>query len=125
VLAGALWREGGRLRRLGILAVAAVVRRACWAGSAWPRHHLTGRAGAERDGAVLAAALVYVQIVFGAILTHAGSIDLHRAGAALVFVLVPIVATQLRRTGDAVAAPVTRFVTILLGIQLLLGIGSL
>jgi cytochrome c oxidase assembly protein subunit 15 len=74
--------------------------------------------------AVLAAVLVYVQIVFGALLTHAGRIDLHLAGAVLVFVLVPIVAAQLRRTGDAVAAPVSRLVSVLLGVQLLLGIGS-
>jgi hypothetical protein len=57
-------------------------------------------------------------------LTHAGRIDLHLAGALLVFVLVPIVAAQLRRTGDAVAAPISRLVTVLLGIQLLLGIAS-
>jgi hypothetical protein len=73
---------------------------------------------------VLAAVLVYVQIVFGALLTHAGRIDLHLAGALLVFVFVPIVAAQLRRTGDAVAAPISRLVTVLLGIQLLLGLGS-
>src|SRR5262249_23271636 len=75
--------------------------------------------------AVLAAALVYVQIVFGALLTHAGRIDLHLAGAVIVFVLVPIVAAQLRRTGDAVAAPVSRLVSLLLRRQLLLGAGSL
>src|SRR5262249_56868396 len=74
--------------------------------------------------AVLAAAIVYVQIVFGALLTHAGRIDLHLAGAVIVFVLVPIVAAQLRRTGDAVAAPVSQLVSILLGVQLLLGAGS-
>src|SRR2546429_346829 len=74
--------------------------------------------------AVLAAVLVYAQIVFGALLTHAGRIDLHLAGAVLVFVLVPIVAAQLRRTGDTVAAPVSRLVSVLLGVQLLLGIGS-
>jgi len=74
--------------------------------------------------AVLAAALVYVQIVFGALLTHAGRIDLHLAGAGLVFVLVPIVAARLRRTGDAIAAPISRLISVLLGVQLLLGVGS-
>jgi heme a synthase len=155
MLAGVLWREGGR-RRLGLLAVAAVVSQGvlgglrvvlledtlaifhgCLAQAFFallavitlltaPRRHVTASPvePALKGMAVLAAVLVYVQIAFGALLTHAGRIDLHLAGAALVFVLVPSVAAQLRRTGDAVAAPVSRCVTILLGIQLLLGIGS-
>ena len=155
-LAAALWREGGRLRRLGLLAVAAVVAQGvlgglrvvlladtlaifhgCLAQAFFallaaialltaPR----GRAAARpiepalKGLAVLAAVLVYVQIVFGALLTHAGRIDLHLAGALLVLVFVPIVAAQLRRTGDPVAAPVARWLTVLLGVQLLLGVGS-
>jgi heme a synthase len=155
-LAAALWREGGRLRRLGLIAVAAVVAQGVLGGlrvvllkdtlaifhgclaqaffallavialMTAPR----GRAAAPpvepalRGLAVLAAVLVYAQIVFGALLTHAGRIDMHLAGALLVFVFVPIVAAQLRRTGDTVAAPVSRVVTVLLGIQLLLGVGS-
>ena len=141
-LAGALWREGGRLRRLGLVAVAAVVAQGVLGGlrvvllqDTLAIFHgclaqaffallavivlLTAQRGrvvaspvepALRGLAVLAAVLVYVQIVFGALLTHAGRIDLHLAGAVLVFVLVPIVAAQLRRTGDAVAAPVSRLV---------------
>lgn len=156
VLAGALWREGGRLRRLGLLAVAAVVAQGvlgglrvvlledtlaifhgCLAQAFFALLAVivlltapSGRAAAApvepavKGLAVLAAALVYLQIVFGALLTHAGRIDLHLAGAVLVFVLVPIVAAQLRRTGDAVAMPVSRLVSVLLGFQLLLGIGS-
>jgi heme A synthase len=73
---------------------------------------------------VLAASLVYVQIVFGALLTHSGRLDLHLAGAVLVFVLVPLVTAQLRRTGDAVAAPLARLLLVLLGVQLALGAGS-
>ena len=73
---------------------------------------------------VVAAALVYVQIVFGALLTHAGRLDLHLAGAVLVFVLVPLVAAQLRRTGDVVAAPLARLLLVLLAVQLTLGAGS-
>jgi len=73
---------------------------------------------------VLAAALVYVQIVFGALLTHAGRLDLHLAGAVLVFALVPVVTARLRRATDPVAAPVTRLLLVLLGIQLVLGVGS-
>jgi cytochrome c oxidase assembly protein subunit 15 len=156
ILAGALWREGARLRRLGLVAVAAVIAQGVLGGlrvvlleDTLAIFHgclaqaffallavitvLTAPRGrvpaapvepALRGLAVLAAALVYVQIVFGALLTHAGRIDLHLAGAVLVFVLVPIVAAQLRRTGDVVAAPMSRLVTALLGLQLLLGIGS-
>jgi heme a synthase len=155
-LAGALWREGGRLRRLGLVAVAAVVAQGVLGGLRVVLLQDTlaifhgclaqaffallaviallaapgGRVAASpvepalKGLAVLAAVLVYVQIVFGALLTHAGRIDLHLAGAVLVFVLVPIVAAQLRRTGDAVAAPVSRLVSVLLGVQLLLGVGS-
>jgi cytochrome c oxidase assembly protein subunit 15 len=155
-LAGALWREGGRLRRLGLVAVGVVVAQGvlgglrvvlledtlaivhgCLAQAFFallatialltaPR----GRAVAApvepalRGLAVFAAGLVSVQIVFGALLTHAGRIDLHLAGAVLVFVLVPIVAAQLRRTGDPVAVPIARLVNALLGVQLLLGVGS-
>jgi cytochrome c oxidase assembly protein subunit 15 len=72
----------------------------------------------------LAAALVYVQIVFGALLTHAGRLDLHLAGAAAVFALLPVVTARIRRSGDPVAAPAARALLALLGVQLLLGIGS-
>jgi heme a synthase len=155
-LAGALWREGGRLRRLGLIAVGAVIAQGLLGGLrvvlladtlaifhgilaqaffallaslallTAPRGRVTG-APVERPLValtVLAAALVYVQIVFGALLTHAGRIDLHLAGAVLVFVLVPIVTAQLRRRGDAVTAPVSRLVLVLLGLQLVLGVGS-
>ena len=73
---------------------------------------------------VLAAGLVYVQIVFGALLTHGGRIDLHLAGAVAVFVFVPVVTARLRRSGDVVAAPFARVLIIALGIQLLLGAGT-
>ena len=156
LLAGALWREGGRLRRLGLIAVAAVIAQGVLGGlrvvlleDTLAIFHgclaqaffallavivlLTAPRGRVAAGpvepalkglAVLAAVLVYIQIVFGALLTHAGRIDLHLAGAVLVFVLVPIVTAQLRRTGDEVATPVSRLVIVLLGVQLLLGLGS-
>jgi hypothetical protein len=73
---------------------------------------------------VVAAVLVYLQIVFGALLTHAGRVDLHLGGAVLVFALVPLVTAQLRRTGDVVAAPLARLLLVLLGVQLALGAGS-
>jgi cytochrome c oxidase assembly protein subunit 15 len=155
-LAAALWREGGRRRQLGLIAVAVVIAQGVLGGlrvvlledtlaifhgclaqaffallavialMTAPRARVAPPPiqPALRGLAVLAAVLVYVQIVFGALLTHAGRIDLHLAGALLVFVFVPIVAAQLRRTGDAVAAPISRVVAVLLGIQLLLGVGS-
>jgi cytochrome c oxidase assembly protein subunit 15 len=70
------------------------------------------------------AALVYLQIVFGALLTHAGRIDLHLAGALGVFVLAPMVTARLRRGDDGVAASMARGLLILLGLQLLLGVGA-
>jgi cytochrome c oxidase assembly protein subunit 15 len=73
---------------------------------------------------VVAAALVYAQIVFGALLTHAGYLALHLVGALAVFALVPIVTARLRRSGDPVAAPASRALLALLGAQLVLGAGS-
>jgi len=90
-----------------------------WAG-------LSGRGidPALRTLAIGAAGLVYVQIVLGALLTHAGWIELHLAGAVAVFALLPVVAARLRRSGDPVAAPLSRLLLVLLGMQLLLGVGS-
>jgi len=156
VLAAALWREGGRLRRLGLVAVTVVLVQGVVGGlrvvlqqDALAIFHgslaqgffallaalamLTAPRGrvavvqvapSLKALTVVAAALVYVQIVFGALLTHAGRLDLHLAGAALVFVVVPLVTAQLRRTGDAVAAPLASLLLVLLGVQLTLGAGS-
>jgi len=154
-LAAALWRRGGRLRALGLVAALAVVAQGVLGGlrvvlvqDTLAIVHgslaqaffgllvalalLTSRAPAPgravepalRALTGLAAALVYAQIVFGALLTHAGRLDLHLAGALLVFVLVPIVAARTRRGGDPVAAPAARALLVLLGVQLLLGVGS-
>ncbi len=154
-LTALLWREG-RLRRLGLVAVAVVLAQGVLGGLrvvllentlaivhgslaqaffallaaiallTAPRGRVAGARvePALKGLTVLAAALVYAQIVFGALLTHAGRIDLHLAGAVLVFAIVPIVTAPLRRTGDAVAAPVSRLLLVLLGAQLLLGVGS-
>lgn len=79
---------------------------------------------ATRRLAIVAAGLCYLQIVFGALLTHVGRLDLHLVGAFAVFAIVPIVTARLRRSGDAVAAPLARVLLALLGLQLLLGVGS-
>jgi cytochrome c oxidase assembly protein subunit 15 len=74
---------------------------------------------------LVAAGLVYVQIVFGALITHAGWILIHLIGGAAVFVFVPMVTAQLRRSRDAVATPAASALIALLALQLLLGMGSL
>jgi len=156
VLAAALWREGGRLRRLGLVAVAVVLVQGVLGGlrvvlqqdalaivhgglaqaffallaalavltAPLERVPIAHAPKSLTALTVVAAALVYVQIVFGALLTHAGRLALHMAGAALVFVVVPLVTAQVRRTGDVVAAPLASLLLVLLGVQLALGAGS-
>jgi len=156
-LAATLWREGGRPRLLGLVAVAVVLAQgvlgglrvvllqdtlAIIHGSLAPAFFallaalsmLTSPRGrvaaasldpALKGLAVVTAAFVYVQIVFGALLAHAGPLDLHLAGAVLVFAFVPIVTVRMRRTTDAVAAPVATLLLVLLGVQLVLGVGLL
>jgi len=77
-----------------------------------------------RGLALAGALLVYVQIVFGALLTHGGRLDLHLAGAVAVFAALPVLTARLRRTGDAVAAPAARILLLLLALQLALGIAA-
>jgi len=74
--------------------------------------------------ALLAVAALYVQIVLGALLTHAGWLWLHVAGAVVVFAVTPMVTARARRSGDAVAAPISRVLLVLLAVQLLLGAGA-
>src|SRR5438132_625722 len=85
---------------------------------------LRGADPAVRRVAFAAAAAVYLQIVFGALLTHAGWLWLHVGGALAVFAVVPSVTARLRGTGDPVAAPIARVLLVLLGLQLLLGVGT-
>jgi cytochrome c oxidase assembly protein subunit 15 len=155
-LAAALWPRGGWLRRLGLIAVVAVVAQGVLGGlrvvllrDQLAMVHgclaqaffgllaalllLTSPRAAEpaddpgagtRRLALAAVAAGYLQIVFGALLTHAGRIDLHLAGALAVFAIVPVITSRLRRSGDPVAAPVARALLVLLAVQLLLGVGS-
>ena len=92
--------------------------------SSGARLAVRGIDGTSRALAVGAAVLVYLQIVLGAFLTHAGWLELHLAGAVAVFTLIPVVTARLRRSGDAVAAPLSGVLLALLGVQLLLGVGS-
>jgi len=155
-LAAALWREGGRLRVLGLVAVAAVVIQGIFGGlrvvllkdtlaivhgclaqaffalavavavltSSRHRRPVQGVDPTLKTLTMIAVGLVYVQIVFGALLTHAGWIVLHVMGAVAVFGFVPVVTARLRRTGDGTATMAAYALVILLGVQLVLGIGS-
>jgi cytochrome c oxidase assembly protein subunit 15 len=92
--------------------------------SSGARRPVRGIDGPSRALATGAAVLVYLQIALGAFLTHAGWLELHLAGAVAVFTLIPVVTARLRRSGDSVAAPLSRVLLALLGVQLLLGVGS-
>jgi heme a synthase len=83
------------------------------------------REPAVRWLALAAFGMVGVQIVFGALLTHAGWLQLHLAGAVAVYALVPAATARLRHTGDPVATPVAGALLAVLGLQLLLGAATL
>ena len=155
-LAVAMWRAGGRLRWLGVVAVAAVVAQGVLGGlrvvllkdtlaivhgclaqaffalavavslltSSRHRRPVQGIDRVLRTLTFVATALVYLQIVFGALLTHAGYISIHIAGAMVVYCFVPVVTARLRRTGDPIGVPAARALLLLLGVQLLLGAGA-
>jgi cytochrome c oxidase assembly protein subunit 15 len=155
-LAAALWPRGGRLRVLGIVAVATVIAQGVIGGlrvvlltDALAMVHgplaqaflalvvalafLTSGAAARprvvtdaalRWLALAAVAALYFQIVLGALLTHAGWLWLHLAGAVVVFAVTPLATARARRSGDAIAAPVSRVLLVLLGVQLALGVGA-
>ena len=157
-LAAALWPLGGRLRVLGLVAVAAVILQGVLGGLrvtllelrlaivhgclaqayfallvaiamlAWPRASGKSDRLADDEGLVtlttVAATLVYMQIVFGALLTHTGRLHLHLLGAVAVFALVPIVTARARRTGDGIARATSIALLALLGVQLALGLGA-
>ncbi len=77
--------------------------------------------------AMLTTGVLYVQIVFGALLTHLGKrLDAHLLGAAALGLLVPALAVRLRkgRPGrPALLRPVQALVGLLL-LQVLLGLGA-
>ena len=104
------------------LALLAVLVLVTWPGVAAPTAALERT---TRTLTVATAGLVYLQIVFGALLTHAGWLQLHLTGALAVFVVAPMLTARLRRSGDPVAARVALGFTVLLVAQLALGAGSL
>jgi cytochrome c oxidase assembly protein subunit 15 len=75
-----------------------------------------------RTAALAMVALVYAQIVFGALLTHLGRVDLHLVGAAAVLVVVPAVTARARAAGIPL---LRRPAALLLAVVLLqLGLGA-
>lgn len=104
------------------LALLAVLVLATWPGVAAP---IVAGERATRALALATAGLIYLQIVFGALLTHAGWLQLHLTGALAVFVVAPMLTARLRRGGDPVATRVALGFTVLLVVQLALGAGSL
>src|SRR2546422_5310479 len=69
-----------------LVAVAALVTSPRWQEPATAE----ALAASTRSLTLAVAALVYIQIVFGALLTHAGFLQLHMIGALAVFALAPI-----------------------------------
>jgi cytochrome c oxidase assembly protein subunit 15 len=104
------------------LALLAMIVLATWPGVTAPSAALER---STRALGVATAGLVYLQIVFGALLTHAGWLQLHLTGALAVFVAGPVLTARLRRSGDPVAGPVAKGLAALLVVQLVLGVGSL
>jgi cytochrome c oxidase assembly protein subunit 15 len=155
-LAAALWPRGGRLRALGLVALATVIAQGVIGGlrvvlltDALAMVHgplaqaffalvaalafLTSPAARRprlvsdpvlRRLSLLAVAVLYTQIVLGALLTHGGWLWVHVGGAVVVFAVTPVVTARARRSGDAVAAPLARVLLGLLALQLALGIGA-
>lgn len=158
-LAAVLWRAGGRLRTLGLVAAGVVavqgilgglrvvllqdtlaILHGCLAQAFFgllgvialgvsPAASRPLPAAAREPGlrvaALAALGVAYAQVVLGALLTHAGWLQLHLAGALAVYAVVPVATARLRRTGDAVAAPLATALLATLGLQLLLGVATL
>jgi len=93
-------------------------------GAGWAASPPPAPAGKLRALAVAACLVLYAQIVLGALLTHGGSVGLHLAGAAAVFLFVPIVTARARATGEPAFAGPARALLGLLLLQLLLGAGA-
>ena len=84
-------------------------------------------AGRVQRLGVLTTGLIYVQLIFGAILRHRGAADmLHIAGAVIVTVHVILLAARVTRNYDnlPVLVKTARCLLSLLVVQLLLGIGA-
>jgi len=92
-----------------------------------PKKIVIPGAGALKRLCLLTTGFVYVQIIFGAMLTHSGSLlQAHLLFAALITVHVSLLAVRILRYHSD-QSKLVRPVTILLGLlgaQILLGVGS-
>jgi heme a synthase len=79
---------------------------------------------ALRTLAVAAAGLVYLQVVFGAFLTHSNWIALHLAGAVAVYAVLPVAGARVGRWGGDDSRRLARLLLVALVVQLALGVGS-
>jgi len=77
-----------------------------------------------RTTAIAVVALIYLQIVFGALLTHQGRVDLHLIGAAAVLVSVPVLTARARAIGAPLLGQPAAWLLLLLLAQLGLGLGA-
>ena len=103
---------------------------ALFTSPAWtrmPEGPLPGDGGRLGALSLSIAVVVYVQIFFGALLTHLGArLDAHLATAGLLSVLAPLLAARAwrRRAGVPHLVRPAILLCVLLALQLLLGLGS-
>ena len=86
----------------------------------------TAPASSLRRLGLLTTLLIYLQTVFGALLTHRGRLDAHLVGAALLLFLIPTLSHQVKRRhhdrSDLIGPAMA--MNVLFAIQLLLGLGA-
>jgi heme a synthase len=88
---------------------------------------VTTDAGRVQRLSVITTALIYVQLILGAILRHRGEADvLHIVGALVVTVHVVLLTSRIvwNYSNVPVLVKTARVLVVLLGVQLLLGIGA-
>ena len=109
------------------LMVSLAVCTSSWWHCTLPPRQLGPSSARLRSLAIVTAALVYLQIVFGALLTHNGSrLVAHLLNAGLVTVWIGILAGQIlyRYPDDPKLLRPAKLLVILLSLQLSLGLGA-
>jgi len=106
----------------GLAVVLAIVSSADW----FEEGRWSAPASSLKWLGLLATCLIYVQIVFGALLTHWGRLDAHLGGAILLLFLIPAFShlVQRRHRGRSEFAGPAIAMNVLFTIQLLLGVGA-
>jgi cytochrome c oxidase assembly protein subunit 15 len=93
-------------------------------GRSWTRSRPCAVPAGLRTTALAAVALLLLQIVFGALATHRGRVDLHLVGALAVVAVVPALAARARAFGAPLVQRSAGALLVLLGVQLGLGTGA-